>query len=194
MCSICHTSYAQRQGAWRHIRTVHNPNPKQCFLCEFTWARPYEYRNHLKKHPGVDPDLIIGKAPRSRRRVTIATEHLPQQPPVSPPAIEQDQQNWAESQSNPLAPPSPAGARCTSVLPPTVSSVGYNSQHVYAEPEQTVTMDKHEYAHGTKFPGDPYPLAMLPSSEECAELMNDLGMPAQGGQFWLELSFLTWYI
>ncbi len=78
MCPICYASYAQRQGAWRHIRTVHNP--KRCFMCEFRYARPYDYWNHIKKqHPGVDPYLILGKAPWSRRGATIITEHLPQQ-------------------------------------------------------------------------------------------------------------------
>lgn len=101
LCPICRASYAQRQGVRRHIRTAHNPKPKQCFLCEFSWARPYEYRNHLKKkHRGVDPDLILGKPPRSRRRAIPLTEHLPQQPPVSPPAVKH-QQDCAESQPNP---------------------------------------------------------------------------------------------
>jgi hypothetical protein len=181
LCPICHKGYAQRQGAWLHIRTVHNPNPKKCFLCEFTYARPYEYRGHLrKKHPGVNPDVILGKAPGSRRRTTTLTEHLPQQPPVSPPAVEQDQQNWAESQPNPSVPPSPAPAGVSSVSPPSVSSVDYNSQPVYAEPEQTVTMmdeDKHEYAPRPEFLDATYHLAMLPSTLDIS--------PQDPGQFGL---------
>ena len=90
--------------------------------------------------------MILGKAPGPRRRATIRTEHVPQQPPVLPPAVERDQQNWAESQPYPLAPPSPAGARVTSVLPHAVSPVDYNSQPVHAE--QIVMMDgEHECAH-----------------------------------------------
>jgi hypothetical protein len=166
LCSPCHTSYVQPQGLGRHIRTVHNPN--LCFRCEFRWGRPYEYRNHLqKKHPDVDPDTILGKALGSRRRATILTEYLPQQPSVSLPAVEQGQQNRTESQPNPLAPPSesPAPAGVTSVSPPTGSSGDYNSQPFYAE--QTVTMEEH------------------------AEPMNDLDISFQGGQFELEQSFFT---
>jgi hypothetical protein len=146
VCSPCRTSYSQRQGLTRHIRKAHNPNI--CLLCEFKWGRRYEYRNHLKmKHPGVDPDMILGKAPGPRRRATIRTENVPQQPPGLPPAVERDQQNWAESQPYSLAPPFPAGARVTSVFPHAVSPVGYNSRPVYAE--QTVTMDEHECAQGS---------------------------------------------
>ena len=164
MCSICLASYAQRQGAWRHIRTVHKP--KLCFLCEFKWGRRYEYRNHLKKHPGVDPDKILGEAPgrrRRRRKALILTERLPPQPPVLPPAVEQGQHKWAEFQPNPpgRTAPSPAGARVTSVSPPAVSSMDYNSQPVYVE--RTV-MKEHEYVHTH---------AMLLSTEERTEPMNN---------------------
>jgi hypothetical protein len=185
VCPVCRRSYAQRQGLGRHIRTAHNPN--RCFLCEFKWGRRYQYRNHLrKKHPGVDPDMILGKAPASRRRATNLTVHLPQQPPVAPPAVEQDQKNWTESQPYPSAPPSPAGARDTTVFPPAVSHVGCNSQAVYAE--QTITMDENEYGHGSKFPDAICPLAMLPSTEERAKPMNDLDI-SRDGQFGLEQRF-----
>ena len=165
MCSKCHASYAQRQGAWRHIRRVHNP--KSCFnlSCEFKWARPYEYRSHLKtRHPGVDPNLILGKAPDSRGRAIISTEYVPQQPPGSPPAvqIEQGQQNRDKSEPYPSTPPSPTGARVTSVSPPAVSSVNYHSQHVYAEPR--VTMDEYKYVPSH---------AVLLSTEERVEPLND---------------------
>ena len=185
MCSICRTSYAQRQGLGRHVRTVHNPN--LCFLCEFSWGRPYEYRNHLqKKHPGVNPDMILGKAPGSRCRATIITEHLPQQPPVLPPTVEQDQQNWAESQPNPSTQPSPAGARITSISPPAVSSVDNNSQPAV----HALTIDEHEYAHGSEFLDTTYHLALL-TIEERAEPMNDSDVSLQKGQSGLEKSFST---
>jgi hypothetical protein len=57
--------------------------------------------------------MILGKAPRARRKAVILAGHLPQQPPVSPPVV--NQQNWAESQPNSSAPPSPTGARDISV-------------------------------------------------------------------------------
>jgi hypothetical protein len=146
LCSICHKGYAQRQGAWRHIRAVHHPN--LCLYCKFTWARPYEYKKHLKKkHPGVNPDVIPGKAPESRCKAVL-TERLRQQPPVLPPAVGQGQQNWAGSQPYPSALPSPSRARDTGAFPRAVSSVDYNLQRVYAE--QTVTMDEREYTHGSE--------------------------------------------
>jgi hypothetical protein len=126
--------------------------------------------------------MILGKAPGSRRRATILTELLPQQPPVSSLTVEQDQQNWAGSQRNPSAPLSPAPAGDASVSPPAVSSVGYNSQPVYAE--QTVTMDEH--AHGSEFVDASYPLGMLLSTEERVKPVNDLDISLQDGQFRLK--------
>lgn len=188
MCSICRTSYAQRQGLGRHVRTVHNPN--LCFLCEFSWGRPYEYRNHLqKKHPGVNPDMILGKAPGSRCRATIITEHLPQQPPVLPPTVEQVQQNRVESQPSPSTQPLPAGARVTSISPPAVSSVSsvdHNSQPAV----HAFTIDEHEYAHGSEFLDTTYRLALL-TTEERAEPMNDSDVSLQNGRSGLEKSFST---
>jgi hypothetical protein len=75
-------------------------------------------------------------------------------------------------------------------LPPSVSSVDYNSQHVYAEPEQTVTMDEddHEDAPRSEFLDSTYHLAMLPSTEERADPMNNLDISPPGqdpGQFGL---------
>jgi hypothetical protein len=102
--------------------------------------------------------MILGKAPGSRRRATILTEHLLQQALVSPRAVEQGQRNWAESQPNPSAPPSPAGARVTSDSPSAVSSVDYNSQPVCAE--RPVTMGEHEYAHGSELLDATYPLGL----------------------------------
>ena len=176
MCSTCRRSYAQPQGLTRHIREAHDPS--LCLFCEFKWGRRYEYRSHLStKHRGVDPDLILGKAPGPRRGATIRAEHVPQQPPVSPPAVEQDQQNWAESQPYSSTPPPPAGARVTSVSPHAVSVVDYNLQLICAE--QTVMMDEHEHASGSA-------LAMLPSTEERAEPMNNLDNSVQDpGQFGL---------
>jgi len=132
--------------------------------------------------------MILGKAPGPRRRATLLTEHLPQQPPVSSPSVEQDEQIWAESQPNPSASPFLAGARVASVSPPTVSSVDYTPQPVYAE--ETVTMDEYEYdcAHGSELLDPTYPLAMLLSTEERAEPMN---VSLQDDQFGLEQSFST---
>jgi hypothetical protein len=133
--------------------------------------------------------MILGKAPGSRCRATIITEHLPQQPPVLPPTVEQGQHNWAESQPNPSTStqPSPAGARVTSISPPAVSSmssVDHNSQPVvYA-----LTIDEHEYAHGSEFLDATYRLALL-TTEERAEPMNDSDVSLQDGQFGLEKKF-----
>jgi hypothetical protein len=166
VCSQCNTSYAQRQGYSLHVRTVHNP--KSCFLCDFKWGRPYEYRNHLlKNHPGVDPDVILGKPAGSRRRATILTDALPQLPPVSLPVVGQDQRRRAGFQPNPSAPPFPAPAGYTSLSPP-----------VYAE--QTVTIDEHEYARGSGFLDPTHPLRMLLPTMEHTEPMADSSLQESG--------------
>ena len=107
-----------------------------------------------RSNPGVNPNIILGKAQVSRRRATILTEYVSQQLPVS---------------------------RVISGSSSAVSSMGYNSQPVYAE--QTVTMGKHEY--GT------YPPVMLPPTEECVKPMNDsdLDTSLQDGQFGLGQSY-----
>jgi hypothetical protein len=134
---------------------------------------------------GVNPDVILGKAPVSRRKSTL-TEHLPQQPPVSPPPVGQDQQNWAEPQPNPSTLPSLVPAGSTSVSPPAVSSVDYNSQPIYAEPEQIVAMNEHEHAPESEGFDTTHHLAMLPSNEGLAEPMNDMDISLQNpGQFGL---------
>ena len=124
--------------------------------------------------------MILGKAPGSRCRATIITEHLPQQLPVLPPTVEQDQQNWAESQPNPSAPPFPIEARDTSVSPPAVPFMDCKMQPVYAE--QTATMDEHEYTHGSEVLTPILNLPVLLSAEERVEQNDEV----QDGQFGLE--------
>lgn len=123
--------------------------------------------------------MILGKASGSRRRGTILTEHLPQLP-VSPPVVEQEQQNWAESQSYHSAPPSRAGARVTSGLPARCvkcqlwTTICSSSMH-----------SEHEYAHESEFLGATYPLARYASVHRRAELLNDLDLSLQDGRFGL---------
>ncbi len=75
-CDICGESYKQPQGVMRHYRAKHEPN--SCMYCDAKWSRPYQYRDHLKKHHhDVDPDLVLGKPPGSRRRTTDHTSRLP---------------------------------------------------------------------------------------------------------------------
>ena len=133
--------------------------------------------------------MILGKAPGSRCRATIITEHLPQQPPVLPPTVEQVQQNRVESQPSPSTQPLPAGARVTSISPPAVSSVSsvdHNSQPAV----HAFTIDEHEYAHGSEFLDTTYRLALL-TTEERAEPMNDSDVSLQNGRSGLEKSFST---
>lgn len=141
MCFPCRKSYRQLQGLRRHIREAHNPSA--CHFCEFKWGRRYEYRDHLrKKHPGVHPDMILGKAPRPRRRATTEPQR-----PVSPPGVEKNQQNGSGSQPKPSAPPFPAGG-VTIISPPSVSPVADSNSHpVYAE--QIVSLGEREYTHGS---------------------------------------------
>ena len=93
-CSICGEEYSQMQGVRRHIRTKHHPS--SCLLCDFKWARPEHYRNHLTKRHDLelsDIDEIIGKPADSRRRTTIIGRDLTKN--VSPAAIKHDRQAHA---------------------------------------------------------------------------------------------------
>ena len=77
-CNACGKLYAQRQGVNRHYREKHDVN--SCLYCGANWLRPYQYRDHLEKqHPGIDPDLVLGKLAGSRRKTTvIGREQLPE--------------------------------------------------------------------------------------------------------------------
>jgi hypothetical protein len=117
-CDICGESYKQRQGVRRHYRAKHNPN--SCMHCDAKWSRPYQYRDHLKKHHhDVDPDLELGKPPGSRRRTTgIGREQAQKR---SPPAIQYNRGSQAAPRCPPLTSPLPAATRVTQA-PPAYSS------------------------------------------------------------------------
>ena len=103
-CSICGKEYTQMQGVRRHIRTKHHPS--SCLLCDFKWARPEHYRNHLTKRHDLelsDIDEIIGKPAGSRCRTTIIGRDLIKN--VSPHAIQHDRQAHPDVHQRPLMPP-----------------------------------------------------------------------------------------
>ncbi|KAI0265258.1 hypothetical protein BGY98DRAFT_1181593 [Russula aff. rugulosa BPL654] len=80
------------------------------------------YRDHIEKeHPGVNPDLVLGKAAGSRRKATVGREqHF---------SIKHDRRIQAVSLRPPLIPPAPAAAKATHV-PSTFSSAGKDAQPV----------------------------------------------------------------
>jgi len=113
-CNICGESYKQPQGVMRHYRAKHEPN--SCMYCDVKWSRPYQYRDHLKKHHhDVDPDLVLGKPPGSRRRTTVIGRG--QSRKYSPPAIQLNRGSHAAPWCPPLTSPLPAATRVTQAPP-----------------------------------------------------------------------------
>lgn len=105
VCQTCGKRYAQPGGVLRHYRAKHNPN--SCTYCGARWSRPYQYRDHLERHHrDVDPDLVLGKPPGSRRRAEVIGRGRPQN--VSPNVVERDRQSQAAPRRPTLMPPLPA--------------------------------------------------------------------------------------
>ena len=60
--TACSKRFAQNQGAWRHFKEIHHPDPCYFTSCGFTWGRKYVYRNHLRREHGlrnVDLNTIL---------------------------------------------------------------------------------------------------------------------------------------
>jgi hypothetical protein len=83
-------------------------------------------------HLIINPEVILGKARGSRRNILTEIELVPQESPVSPPAVE-DQHNWAGSQLYPPPPPSLAPASVTGDSQPAVYNPLQNSQFRYEQ-------------------------------------------------------------
>ena len=114
-CNDCGAKYVQRQGLNRHRIEKHEPN--LCRYCGAKWARPYEYRDHLKKHhPDVDRDIELGKAAGSRCRSAIFVRRRSQQ--VSLPAIEHGRRGHSGIRPYPPAVVKPSPS--TAALPPPI--------------------------------------------------------------------------
>ncbi|KAH9962761.1 hypothetical protein BJV74DRAFT_954486 [Russula compacta] len=69
-----------------NIRAMFKVAIKYCGV--FKWVRPYLVKKHIKKqHPGIDPDVALVEAKKTRRRATIVARRLAQQqvrlPPVN---------------------------------------------------------------------------------------------------------------
>jgi hypothetical protein len=146
-CDACGERYSQLQGVSRHRRRAHN-NPHSCLRCSFKWSRPYQYRDHLKKHhPDVDRDYVLGKPAGSRRRSTIIGRDR-----FSVPAVELGQlglRSRAEPRQHPIAPPLSAPTKVTHASSPAMSPVICNPQPKYAE--QAIRANEFENAGGFKF-------------------------------------------
>jgi hypothetical protein len=120
-CKACGERYAQPQGVNRHYRAKHNPF--SCIYCGINWSRRYQYRDHIKKqHPDVDPDLVLGKAPGSRRKASAMGKG-------QPPAIKHDRRIQAVPPRLPLTLPAPAATKATHI-PSSFSSIGKGAQSV----------------------------------------------------------------
>jgi hypothetical protein len=119
-CHDCGAKYVQLQGLNRHRREKHEPN--LCLYCGAKWGRPYDYRNHLKKHhPGVDRDIELGKAAGSRRRSAIFVRR--RSPQVSRPTIEHGRRGHSGIRQYPPAVVKPSPS--TATLPPPDSDMTY---------------------------------------------------------------------
>jgi DNA-directed RNA polymerase subunit RPC12/RpoP len=104
VCPTCGKRYAHPGGVMRHYRAKHNPN--SCTYCGARWSRPYQYRDHLERHHrDVDPDLVLGKPPGSRRRVKVIGRRRPHD--VSS-HVKHDRQSQVAPGRPPLMPPLPA--------------------------------------------------------------------------------------
>ena len=120
-CEACGERYAQPQGVNRHYRAKHDPS--SCIYCGAVWSRPYQYRDHIEKeHPGVDPDVVLGKTAGSRRRATAGRDQQPS-------AVRHDQRIRAVSLRPPPTLPVHAAAKATHI-PSTFSSSGKTAQPV----------------------------------------------------------------
>jgi len=127
-CKACGERYAQPQGVNRHYRAKHDPS--SCIYCGAKWSRPYQYRDHIEKqHPDIDPDLVLGKAPGSRRKATVIRRE-------QPPAIKHDRRIQVVSPQPPMTAPAPAAAKATH-FPSTFSSIGKYAQPVNAVVDHT---------------------------------------------------------
>jgi hypothetical protein len=127
-CGICKLDYTQPQGLKRHQREKHNSSLCM-YCCEFAWGRPYLFREHLvKRHPGIDPNVAIIKATRTRQSPTIR-RYLPQQR-ASIPADEHNSWGGTESQAHPnlLNPPLSTVANHAPIFPPNTPSMTYDLQ------------------------------------------------------------------
>ena len=143
-CDTCGKGFKQTQGRNRHYREKHDPD--LCVLCDVEWGRPYQYRDHLETHhPGVDPDMIIGKTDGSRRRVASFARRAPQQK-VLPSAIEHYGRGHSDIGSYPPILPPPAVEK-----PPTVTATRIMPSKISSEGTTNIGLLYVTYAH-TPFP------------------------------------------
>ena len=176
-CNICGKKYSQRQGVSRHCQSAHS-SPNSCLFCDFEWARPYLYTNHLKMcHPDVNADEVLGKPAGSRRSSTIIGRNFEQ--PGYPLVIEPGQWSRAEPRQRPMAPLHTV-TKDTHVPSSTKLPVAHNPQPELAEP--TVMLQKHEESHGLEFLGTPDAPSAFLSTEECVQSVSDFVISIEDDQ------------
>jgi hypothetical protein len=175
LCNVpgCGRAFAQRQGVTRHQREAHAElgfgTNRRCGRCGEPWARPYMFKEHLKKmHPDVDADAELEKVKDSEN----SRNHLPQAR-ISPPILEHDRRNRAESQVHPQTPPLPATAMTKPPLvsPPAFLQVDYDLQSESAE--LTITGSEREDARQSEAL-NPTRAGTPPFTEERPQMVKDL--------------------
>lgn len=68
-CNICGVTrtYTRRGDLMRHHYDVHD-SPRVCLYCDYQWARPNLYRDHLRnRHPDVDPNVDLRQRNSTRK-------------------------------------------------------------------------------------------------------------------------------
>jgi hypothetical protein len=148
-CDTCGERFTQPQGVTRHNREKHNPS-LLCMYCDDEWSRPYQYRDHLKKHhPEVDCDHVLGKPAGCRRKSTIIGRDFP--------ATRPDRRSQAKLRQRLMTPP-------LHFPSPAMSPVVYDPQPEYAEP--AITTHQREDAQGFEYLGATYATSTLSPTEE----------------------------
>lgn len=143
LCKACGERYAQPQGVNRHYRAKHDPS--SCNYCGANWSRPYQYRDHIeKRHPDIDPDLVLGKVAGSRRKATVIGRE-------QPPAIIHGQQIHHISMRPTPTLPAPAAVKATRV-PSSLFSNGKEAQPVSVLPPVRQAPDRSSRAATALFP------------------------------------------
>lgn len=189
-CDICGKRYEQQQNVLRHRKKDHN-DPHSCIVpgCEDKWNRPDEFRAHLINfHPDIDPDKVIGKPAGARHKSKIMGRDIP-----PPRTIESVRWSHGKPRQRSTTLRLPAVANVITHAPLfSMSSVANDPRPEHLEP--AITMRKHEYARSVEFLHDTGAPSVFSSTEDCAELANDLDISTQGGQLWSVHVSCTTYV
>jgi hypothetical protein len=182
-CPHCKNSYAQRQGLKRHIGEAHEP--KICWYCgDFRWARPYLFKEHLKKHHGINPDEALEEIKVMTDGGTTITRYLPQR--WDSLASANEGQHGSEAKLHPPISPPPAALKSPLIFRPTASLRGYKLQPEVKEPAYM----KSKCGDARQFEAFNFTYARsLPFAEGRSQMTSDLDT-GTCQQIWLGHAFL----